>query len=35
LEHVVAIERKSLGDLIGCIGVERERFDRVVQRLLA
>lgn len=35
LEHVVAIERKGLGDLLGCIGQERERFDREVQRLLA
>lgn len=35
LEHIVAIERKSLGDLLGCIGTSRERFDREVQRLLA
>jgi len=35
LEHVVAIERKSLPDLLGCVGVSRERFDREVQRLLA
>ena len=35
LEHVVAIERKSLPDLLGCIGQHRERFDREVQRLLA
>ena len=35
LESVVAVERKSLPDLLGCIGVERERFDREVQRLLA
>src|SRR5688572_20376527 len=35
LEHVVAIERKSLSDLLGCIGQDRERFDREVQRLLA
>ncbi len=34
LEHVVRIERKSLSDLLGCIGGERERFDREVQRLL-
>lgn len=34
LEHVVAIERKSLPDLIACVGRERERFDREVQRLL-
>ncbi len=35
LKHVVAIERKSLPDLLGCIGQQRDRFDREVQRLLA
>ena len=35
LESVVAIERKSLGDLLSCCGSSRERFDREVQRLLA
>lgn len=35
LEREVAIERKSLEDLIMCVGVERERFDRECQRLLA
>ena len=35
LEHLVAVERKSLQDMIACVGVERERFDREVQRLLA
>ena len=35
LEHVVAIERKSLDDLLGCVGRVRERFDREVMRLLA
>jgi DNA excision repair protein ERCC-4 len=35
LEHVVAVERKSLQDLLGCVGRERERFEREVQRLLA
>ncbi|MFH1266678.1 MAG: hypothetical protein ABIK89_13190 [Planctomycetota bacterium] len=35
LEPFVAVERKSLPDRIGCVGVERERFDREVQRLLA
>jgi len=34
LEHVVAIERKSLGDLLSCVGRERERFDREIRRLL-
>lgn len=35
LEHLVTVERKSLSDLIGVIGVGRERFEREVQRLLA
>lgn len=35
LQHVVAIERKSLPDLLCCVGTERDRFDREVQRLLA
>ncbi|NQU20603.1 MAG: hypothetical protein HQ567_04920, partial [Candidatus Nealsonbacteria bacterium] len=35
LEHIVAIERKSLPDLLGCIGQHRERFDREIQRLLS
>jgi DNA excision repair protein ERCC-4 len=35
LQHEVSIERKSLSDLIGCIGVERERFEAEIQRLKA
>jgi len=35
LETLIAIERKSLPDLLSCVGQERERFDREVQRLLA
>lgn len=35
LENFVAIERKSLPDFVACCGVERERFERCVQRLLA
>jgi len=35
LEHVVAVERKSLPDLLGCVGQQRERFEKEVQRLLA
>ena len=35
LEQFVAVERKSLPDLLGCIGRDRARFDREVQRLLA
>lgn len=34
LEHVVRIERKSLQDLVACVGRNRDRFDREVQRLL-
>ncbi len=32
---VVRIERKSLSDLVGCVGSDRERFEREVSRLLA
>lgn len=35
LEDIVAVERKSLPDLLACVGRERERFDREVHRLLA
>ena len=35
LESVIAIERKSEADMLACIGPERERFEREVQRLLA
>lgn len=35
LETIVAVERKSLPDLIACVGRERERFEREIQRLLA
>jgi len=35
LEHVVRIERKSLPDLVSCVGGQRERFQREVDRLLA
>jgi ERCC4-type nuclease len=35
LEHFVAIERKSEEDMLTCIGRERDRFDREIQRLLA
>lgn len=35
LEHVVRVERKSLPDLVGVVGRDRERFDREVQRLLS
>ncbi len=35
LESVISIERKSESDLLSCVGTDRERFDREVQRLLA
>ena len=35
LERYVTVERKSLDDLLGCIGRERERFEREMQRILA
>jgi DNA excision repair protein ERCC-4 len=33
LEHLIAIERKSLSDLVACCGVERERFERELRRM--
>ncbi len=35
LEHRVAVERKSLDELLACIGRERDRFKRELQRLRA
>jgi len=35
LESVISVERKSLPDLLACVGVERERFDKEMQRILA
>ncbi len=35
LENHIAIERKSLPDLVACCGRERQRFERAIQRLLA
>jgi len=35
LEDIVCVERKSLVDLLGCMGGERERFERELQRMLA
>ncbi len=32
LENRVAVERKSLADLVACLGVERERFVRELER---
>lgn len=35
LEHDISIERKSLEDLLGCVGQHRERFDKEMHRLLS
>ena len=35
LTHLIAIERKSLDDLLGCVGRERDRFKRELARLRA
>lgn len=35
LESLVAVERKSLADLVACCGPERDRFKRELQRLRA
>jgi len=34
MEDKIAIERKSLQDLIGCVGKGRERFERCLERML-
>ncbi len=31
-EHLCAVERKSLADLVGCLGNDRERFERELLR---
>ncbi len=33
LESIVAVERKSLPDLVACLGRERDRFERELERL--
>lgn len=35
LAHLIAVERKSLDDLLACCGRERDRFKRELQRLRA
>jgi ERCC4-type nuclease len=35
LDHLVAVERKSLPDLLACCGRDRDRFKRELQRLRA
>ena len=32
LEHMIAVERKSIDDLLGCLTSERERFSRELER---
>jgi ERCC4-type nuclease len=32
-ERRLAVERKELGDLVGCLGTDRERFERELARL--
>jgi ERCC4-type nuclease len=34
-EHLVSVERKSVPDLFGCVGAQRERFERELERLSA
>ena len=35
MEHLISVERKSLSDLLSCVGRERQRFQRELQRLMA
>jgi len=35
LEHLIAVERKRLEDLLACVGRERERFERELSRMRA
>ena len=35
MERIISVERKSLSDLLSCVGGDRKRFDREVMRLLA
>lgn len=35
VESILCIERKSLPDLLGCVGQSRERFERELERMLA
>ncbi len=35
LTHLIAVERKSLNDLLACVGRDRDRFKRELQRLRA
>lgn len=33
LQHVIAVERKSLPDLLACVGRERDRFETCIKRM--
>ena len=35
LTHLISVERKSLSDLLSCVGIHRDRFKRELQRLRA
>jgi DNA excision repair protein ERCC-4 len=35
LERLIAVERKSPSDFLGCVGQDRERFDRELERIVA
>ena len=35
LTHLISVERKSLDDLLACVGIHRDRFKRELQRLKA
>ena len=35
LEDFIAYERKSLSDLVGCVGIDRVRFEKVITRMLS
>ncbi|MCZ6654515.1 MAG: ERCC4 domain-containing protein [Planctomycetota bacterium] len=35
LAHLIAVERKSVDDLLSCVGIHRDRFKRELQRLRA
>ena len=34
-EDIIRVERKSLPDLLGCVGRDRDRFEREIERLIA
>ena len=32
-EHIVVVERKQVGDILGCIGHDRKRFEKELERM--